>query len=135
MKDENATYIRYTSNSMKQVILFICLFILRCAIEYLFYKLSIAGFDFIVEPEGFLANYCVGECIHFEGDNPEYKSLSDRFTMKLCCVPVKYESIDVLYMLASKELKRKQIPNLRVAECGCLPLSSAFSASNLTTII
>lgn len=115
--------------------MFICLFILRCAIEYLFYKLSIAGFDFIVEPEGFLANYCVGECIHFEGDNPEYKSLSDRFTMKLCCVPVKYESIDVLYMLASKELKRKQIPNLRVAECGCLPLSSAFSASNLTTII
>ena len=86
------------------------------------------GQNHIIQPSGYNAYYCHGECPDILGSemNPTtHAILQNKWhvtTGKVeapCCVPTKLSSIQVLLHDDNGKIRNKQMENMVVEECGC----------------
>ena len=84
------------------------------------------GYYWIIEPKGYWANECAGECPNFLESDVEhgqilslYYSVNPAASASPCCVSKAYEPIDVLYVTDKGKLKVKEMSDMIAAECTC----------------
>lgn len=85
--------------------------------------------DWIIAPDGYEANYCLGECpfpLHPSLNSTNHAivqmlaHLMDQKVPKPCCAPTKLHPITVLYYDDYSNVVLKEYRNMIVNSCGCL---------------
>ncbi|NWH41421.1 INHBC protein, partial [Chloropsis hardwickii] len=87
--------------------------------------------DWIIKPEGYQINYCVGQCpLHVAG-SPGMASSFHTAVFNLvkannieasghsCCVPTRRRPLSVLYFDRNSNIVKTDIPDMIVDACGC----------------
>ena len=101
-----------------------------CGRHELFIRFRDLGWDeWIIEPEGYAAGYCGGECPFPLNDNMNASNHAIIQTLvhlilpkdlpQPCCAPIKLESHRVLFMDESNNIVLKTYQNMVVRDCGC----------------
>uniref|UniRef100_A0A3Q0SVS2 Growth differentiation factor 3 n=1 Tax=Amphilophus citrinellus TaxID=61819 RepID=A0A3Q0SVS2_AMPCI len=85
--------------------------------------------DWVIAPQGFMANYCHGECPFplsesLNGTNHAIlqtlvHSLDPENTPQPCCVPIRLSSISMLYYDNNDNVVLQHYQDMVVDECGC----------------
>ncbi len=86
--------------------------------------------DWILQPQGYFANYCSGECVHASigvynsvaGQVAKTKELKgEKFEKELipCCAPSRMNPISLLYVVADGQVRKRNLLNMIVESCGC----------------
>ncbi|XP_008499202.2 embryonic growth/differentiation factor 1 [Calypte anna] len=85
--------------------------------------------NWIIAPQGYLANYCLGECpfpLTAELNSTNHAilqtmvhSLDPQGTPQPCCVPVRLSPISILYYDNSDNVVLRHYEDMVVDECGC----------------
>ncbi|NWU92628.1 DERR protein, partial [Upupa epops] len=85
--------------------------------------------NWIIAPQGYLANYCLGECpfpLTAELNSTNHAilqtmvhSLDPEGTPQPCCVPVRLSPISILYYDNSDNVVLRHYEDMVVDECGC----------------
>lgn len=103
-----------------------------CCRERLWIEFKENGMDFIINPKGYWANFCRGDC-NTAADNAvrsAHNTLvrnyaqSDmrrarRLGIKTCCSATEYESLNVMYLNQNNMPSNMTFKNLIVKSCGC----------------
>ncbi|NXS37396.1 DERR protein, partial [Pomatostomus ruficeps] len=101
-----------------------------CKPRRLYISFSDVGWqNWIIAPQGYLANYCGGECpfpLAAELNSTNHAvlqtlvhSLDPRGTPQPCCVPVRLSPISILYYDNSDNVVLRHYEDMVVDECGC----------------
>ncbi|NXD31849.1 GDF3 factor, partial [Spelaeornis formosus] len=101
-----------------------------CKPRRLYISFSDVGWEnWIIAPQGYLANYCRGECpfpLAAELNSSNHAvlqtmvhSLDPRGTPQPCCVPVRLSPISILYYDNSDNVVLRHYEDMVVDECGC----------------
>ncbi|NXE71301.1 DVR1 protein, partial [Calcarius ornatus] len=101
-----------------------------CKPRRLYISFSDVGWEnWIIAPQGYLANYCGGECpfpLAAELNSSNHAvlqtmvhSLDPRGTPQPCCVPVRLSPISILYYDNSDNVVLRHYEDMVVDECGC----------------
>uniref|UniRef100_A0A8C7R3J4 Growth/differentiation factor 8 n=1 Tax=Oncorhynchus mykiss TaxID=8022 RepID=A0A8C7R3J4_ONCMY len=81
------------------------------------------GWDWIIAPKRYKANYCSGECEYMHLQKYPHTHLvnkaSARGTTGPCCTPTKMSSINMLYFNRMEQIIYGKIPSMVVDHCGC----------------
>uniref|UniRef100_A0A8C9RD05 Growth/differentiation factor 8 n=1 Tax=Scleropages formosus TaxID=113540 RepID=A0A8C9RD05_SCLFO len=82
------------------------------------------GWDWIIAPKRYKANYCSGECEYMHLQKYPHTHLvnkaNPRGTAGPCCTPTKMSSINMLYFNRKEQITYGKIPSMVVDRCGCL---------------
>ncbi|NXC26478.1 DERR protein, partial [Campylorhamphus procurvoides] len=101
-----------------------------CKPRRLYISFSDVGWEnWIIAPQGYLANYCRGECpfpLAAELNSTNHAvlqtmvhSLDPQGTPQPCCVPVRLSPISILYYDNSDNVVLRHYEDMVVDECGC----------------
>ncbi|NXN05031.1 DERR protein, partial [Sylvia borin] len=101
-----------------------------CKPRRLYISFSDVGWEnWIIAPQGYLANYCRGDCpfpLAAELNSTNHAvlqtvvhSLDPRGTPQPCCVPVRLSPISILYYDNSDNVVLRHYEDMVVDECGC----------------
>ncbi|NXI35310.1 DERR protein, partial [Galbula dea] len=101
-----------------------------CKPRWLYISFSEVGWEnWIIAPQGYLANYCQGECpfpLTAELNSTNHAilqtmvhSLDPEGTPQPCCVPVRLSPISILYYDNSDNVVLRHYEDMVVDECGC----------------
>ncbi|NWU86009.1 DERR protein, partial [Onychorhynchus coronatus] len=101
-----------------------------CKARRLYISFSDVGWEnWIIAPQGYLANYCRGECpfpLTAELNSTNHAvlqtmvhSLDPQGTPQPCCVPVRLSPISILYYDNSDNVVLRHYEDMVVDECGC----------------
>ncbi|XP_017290883.3 growth/differentiation factor 8 [Kryptolebias marmoratus] len=81
------------------------------------------GWDWIIAPKRYKANYCSGECESRHLQKYPHTHLvnkaNPRGTTGPCCTPTKMSSINMLYFNRMEQIIYGKIPSMVVDRCGC----------------
>ncbi|CAL1597690.1 unnamed protein product [Knipowitschia caucasica] len=81
------------------------------------------GWDWIIAPKRYRANYCSGECEYMHHQQYPHAHLvikaNPRGTAGPCCTPTKMSSINMLYFNHKEQIIYGKIPSMVVDHCGC----------------
>ncbi|KAM9368244.1 inhibin beta C chain-like [Phaethornis superciliosus] len=104
---------------------------LCCRRDYYVDFRDIGWNDWIIKPEGYQINYCVGQCpLHVAG-SPGMASSFHAAVFNLvkannvqasghsCCVPTRRRPLSVLYFDRNSNIVKTDIPDMIVDACGC----------------
>ncbi|NXX87126.1 INHBC protein, partial [Urocolius indicus] len=104
---------------------------LCCRKDYYVDFRDIGWNDWIIKPEGYQINYCVGQCpLHVAG-SPGMASSFHTAVFNLvkankaqaaghsCCVPTRRRPLSVLYFDRNSNIVKTDIPDMVVDACGC----------------
>ncbi|XP_049954663.1 inhibin beta chain-like [Schistocerca serialis cubense] len=86
--------------------------------------------DWIIAPSGYYANYCRGDCggPHRTPDSyvnfhtpplEEYRKMDSLPGLQLCCAPLKFSSMSLIYWGLDNKIIKRDLPKMVVDECGC----------------
>ncbi|XP_063788815.1 growth/differentiation factor 8-like [Pseudophryne corroboree] len=82
------------------------------------------GWDWVIAPKKYKANYCSGECgLEFLQKFPHthvINQASSKGPAGPCCSPAKMSSINMLYFNDDAEVIQGKIPGMVVDRCGCI---------------
>ncbi|NWX62991.1 DVR1 protein, partial [Promerops cafer] len=101
-----------------------------CKPRRLYISFSDVGWEnWIIAPQGYLANYCRGDCpfpLAAELNSTNHAvlqtmvhSLDPQGTPQPCCVPVRLSPISILYYDNSDNVVLRHYEDMVVDECGC----------------
>ncbi|NXG41267.1 GDF3 factor, partial [Psilopogon haemacephalus] len=101
-----------------------------CKPRRLYISFSEVGWEnWIIAPQGYLANYCLGQCpfpLTAELNSTNHAvlqtlvhSLDPEGTPQPCCVPVRLSPISILYYDNSDNVVLRHYEDMVVDECGC----------------
>lgn len=101
-----------------------------CKPRRLYISFSDVGWEnWIIAPQGYLANYCLGECpfpLTAELNSTNHAilqtmvhSLDPEGTPQPCCVPVRLSPISILYYDNNDNVVLRHYEDMVVDECGC----------------
>ncbi|NXR11131.1 DERR protein, partial [Semnornis frantzii] len=101
-----------------------------CKPRRLYISFSEVGWEnWIIAPQGYLANYCLGQCpfpLTAELNSTNHAilqtmvhSLDPKGTPQPCCVPVRLSPISILYYDNSDNVVLRHYEDMVVDECGC----------------
>ncbi|XP_054859149.1 inhibin beta E chain-like [Eublepharis macularius] len=102
-----------------------------CRKDYYVSFRDIGWNDWVIKPEGYQINYCMGECpIHLAGAPGMaasfhttvfnlVKANNIRTAGRSCCVPTQRRALSLLYVDPNFNLHKKEIPDMVVDACGC----------------
>ncbi|NXW67420.1 INHBC protein, partial [Hirundo rustica] len=104
---------------------------LCCRKDYYVDFRDIGWNDWIIKPEGYQINYCVGQCpLHVAG-SPGMASSFHTAVFNLvkanniqasghsCCVPTRRRPLSILYFDRNSNIVKTDIPDMIVDACGC----------------
>ncbi|XP_077304805.1 growth/differentiation factor 8 [Lithobates pipiens] len=95
----------------------------RCCRYPLTVDFEAFGWDWIIAPKRYKANYCSGECgIVFLQKYPHthlVQQANPRGSAGPCCTPTKMSPINMLYFNENEEIIYGKIPAMVVDRCGC----------------
>lgn len=101
----------------------------RCCLRKLYVKFKdIHWDDWIIEPDGYEVNYCEGRCTG-AGIMPPYNhalvkheliSRRKNTNMRICCSPLKFDSLPLLHFDREGQIQRRELPDMSVLKCGCI---------------
>uniref|UniRef100_A0A7M4F7Y7 Inhibin subunit beta C n=1 Tax=Crocodylus porosus TaxID=8502 RepID=A0A7M4F7Y7_CROPO len=104
---------------------------LCCLQDYYVDFRNIGWHDWIIKPEGYQLNYCVGQCpLHVAG-SPGMAASFHSAVLNLvkansiagaghaCCVPTHRRPLSVLYFDRGSNIVKTDIPDMIVEACGC----------------
>ncbi|KAK3568714.1 hypothetical protein QTP86_013876 [Hemibagrus guttatus] len=81
------------------------------------------GWDWIIAPKRYKANYCSGECDYVHLQKYPHTHLvnkaNPRGTAGPCCTPTKMSPINMLYFNGKEQIIYGKIPSMVVDRCGC----------------
>ncbi len=81
------------------------------------------GWDWIIAPKRYKANYCSGECDYMYLQKYPHTHLvnkaNPRGTAGPCCTPTKMSPINMLYFNGKEQIIYGKIPSMVVDRCGC----------------
>ncbi|XP_041663793.1 growth/differentiation factor 8 [Cheilinus undulatus] len=81
------------------------------------------GWDWIIAPKRYKANYCSGECEYMHLQKYPHTHLvnkaNPRGTAGPCCTPTKMSPINMLYFNFKEQIIYGKIPSMVVDRCGC----------------
>ncbi|XP_076016666.1 growth/differentiation factor 8 [Genypterus blacodes] len=81
------------------------------------------GWDWIIAPKRYKANYCSGECeyMHFQKYPHTHlvNKANPRGSAGPCCTPTKMSPINMLYFNRKEQIIYGMIPSMVVDRCGC----------------
>nr|ACK76230.1 myostatin [Gobiocypris rarus] len=81
------------------------------------------GWDWIIAPKRYKANYCSGECDYMHLQKYPHTHLvnkaNPRGTAGPCCTPTKMSPINMLYFNSKEQIIYGKIPSMVVDRCGC----------------
>lgn len=81
------------------------------------------GWDWIIAPKRYKANYCSGECEYMHLQKYPHTHLvnkaNPRGTAGPCCTPTKMSPINMLYFNRKEQIIYGKIPDMVVDRCGC----------------
>ncbi|XP_020488797.1 growth/differentiation factor 8 [Labrus bergylta] len=81
------------------------------------------GWDWIIAPKRYKANYCSGECDYMHLQKYPHTHLvnkaNPRGTAGPCCTPTKMSPINMLYFNRKEQIIYGKIPSMVVDRCGC----------------
>ncbi|XP_010889337.1 myostatin a isoform X2 [Esox lucius] len=81
------------------------------------------GWDWIIAPKSYKANYCSGECEYTHHQKYPYDHLVNKAkaqgTAGHCCTPAKMSPINMLYFNRMEQIVYGKIPSMVVDHCGC----------------
>jgi len=84
------------------------------------------GWDWIIFPEGFHANFCDGTCNGIVDPFYSYPYLLQEVSrankqerVSICCTSTKMSAISVLHFNDDERVMKIDVPNMRVDACGC----------------
>ncbi|XP_067385738.1 inhibin beta C chain-like [Emydura macquarii macquarii] len=104
---------------------------LCCRQDYYVDFRDIGWDDWIIKPEGYQINYCVGQCPLHVASSPGMASSSHTAVFNLirahnsqtggqsCCVPTRRRPLSVLYFDRNSNIVKTDIPDMVVDACGC----------------
>ncbi|XP_040578251.1 growth/differentiation factor 8 [Lepeophtheirus salmonis] len=82
------------------------------------------GWEFIIFPSKYEANYCAGDCNI--GVTPEYththlmmQNQKSQAGLSPCCTPKKISPVPLMYIDENENVILGKIPNMKVDRCGC----------------
>ncbi|KFO81646.1 Derriere protein, partial [Cuculus canorus] len=101
-----------------------------CKPRQLYISFSDVGWEnWIIAPQGYMANYCLGECpfpLTAELNSTNHAilqtmvhSLDPEGTPQPCCVPVRLSPISILYYDNNDNVVLRHYEDMVVDECGC----------------
>ncbi|XP_044311959.1 embryonic growth/differentiation factor 1 isoform X2 [Varanus komodoensis] len=101
-----------------------------CKPRRLYISFSDVGWEsWIIAPQGYMANYCLGECpfpLTEELNSTNHAilqtivhSLDPKGTPQPCCVPVRLSPISILYYDNNDNVVLRHYEDMVVDECGC----------------
>lgn len=86
------------------------------------------GWDWIIAPKRYKANYCSGECEYMHLQKYPHTHLvnkaNPRGSAGPCCTPTKMSPINMLYFNRKEQIIYGKIPSMVVDRCGCSWVSS-----------
>ncbi|XP_062862483.1 growth/differentiation factor 8 [Trichomycterus rosablanca] len=81
------------------------------------------GWDWIIAPKRYKANYCSGECDYVHLQKFPHAHLVNmaipRGTAGPCCTPTKMSPINMLYFSEKEQIINRKLPAMVVDHCGC----------------
>ncbi|KAM9820459.1 growth/differentiation factor 8-like [Neosynchiropus ocellatus] len=81
------------------------------------------GWDWIIAPKRYRANYCSGDCEFLHLQQYPHAHLvnkaNPRGTVGPCCTPTKMSPINMLYFNRKEQIIYGKIPSMVVDHCGC----------------
>ena len=78
------------------------------------------GWDWIISPLKFSANYCRGDCsLGVVSDYPHSHLLNLHGASGPCCVPRKMSAISMIYLDEDGNYIMGKLNNMKVERCGC----------------
>ncbi|XP_014007051.1 growth/differentiation factor 8 [Salmo salar] len=95
----------------------------RCCRYPLTVDFEAFGWDWIIAPKRYKANYCSGECEYMHLQKYPHTHLvnkaNPRGTTGPCCTPTKMSPINMLYFNRMEQIIYGKIPSMVVDHCGC----------------
>ncbi|XP_057703257.1 inhibin beta B chain [Corythoichthys intestinalis] len=87
--------------------------------------------DWIIAPEGYHMNYCVGQCPHHLAGSPgiassfhatvfsQLKVNGLNTAVSSCCVPTERQALSMVYFNSQHSIIKTDVPDMIVESCGC----------------
>ncbi|XP_067091631.1 inhibin beta B chain [Osmerus mordax] len=87
--------------------------------------------DWIIAPEGYHMNYCMGQCPQLYSGSPgiasslhatvfsQLKANGINTAVSSCCVPIKRAPLSMVYFDTQHSIVKKDMPDMIVEACGC----------------
>ncbi|XP_076870233.1 inhibin beta B chain [Brachyhypopomus gauderio] len=87
--------------------------------------------DWIIAPEGYHMNYCVGQCPQHLAGSPgiaasfhatvfnQLKANGIHTALTSCCVPIQRRPLSMVYFNAQHSIVKTDVPDMIVESCGC----------------
>lgn len=105
----------------------------HCCMQRYTVNFAAIGWDFIIEPEDYVANYCRGTCDSvgpFTYDHMQVVSLSHSIgrsgadtaaaaDLTPCCAPEQLQPLRIIYLNDNNQITVELLPGMIVTSCGC----------------
>ncbi|XP_023651054.1 inhibin beta B chain isoform X2 [Paramormyrops kingsleyae] len=87
--------------------------------------------DWIIAPEGYHMNYCMGQCPHHLAGSPgiassfhatvfsQLKANGIETAITSCCVPIQRRPLSMVYFKSQHSIVKTDVPDMIVESCGC----------------
>ncbi len=99
-----------------------------CCRERFYISFAEIGWDWIIQPKGYHANYCKGSCTGYVIPGYAHTSIihgiisQDRHLvneMMPCCAPKKTKGISLIYYDQEELIYRRELPDMVIETCAC----------------
>ena len=96
-----------------------------CCRQSFYVNFTKIGWDWIILPEGFHANFCEGSCESPISLLYGYSLILQEMNRKnltpipMCCTPSKMSALSILYFDYHEHIIKTDVSDMRVDECGC----------------
>nr|QYF06712.1 activin [Holothuria scabra] len=103
----------------------------NCCRESLYIQFSDIGWDWILMPTGFQANFCRGVChlsTHLQSHHSGFAAIYEQrnramrnrgIAFETCCSPTMMSDLSILFVDDNDQFNRVDIPEMTIESCGC----------------
>lgn len=101
-----------------------------CCSESLYISFNKIGLNFIIDPPGYYANFCLGACNRAVERTLDHNILVNQYLMKnevisrrlgilSCCSPTKYKDLKIVFINKNNGVTNGTLSNVVAESCGC----------------
>jgi len=96
-----------------------------CCLHQFYMNFTQIGWDnWIIAPRGYMAGYCTGYCSNVASSSSSSDTLHARLlgdsTPPFICAPTSFDTLNIVYAVAERQLHSKRLFALKPVACGCV---------------